>query len=671
MKDLPYITIGRFSVLFIILLLSTTTIAQNREMKEYNVDSTLYVYYQQCKANIQSPIVLPMSDTLFTMAQTKSDPRMQAVALSTKLDYYYFKGQEDSIIAWVERVKKFAQETEQSKYYYFAWGKRLILFYIKNGKFNTALYEAQNMLREAQQEDNKEGIAYCYDCIGDIYILKRLRQQAIDAKLKAIEIIETYHLNAYNLHSKYMSVAKLYNDMLQPQKANDIIKKAEKLVHNNNQAFEQKLQYVAYYLRVNQLEKAQKALEEAEELFKHDKTLINRQKNLIVSRESYYKQTKQYQKALQDLEEQEKLAAEMGETQLGLEVKMRKGQIYYWMRQKDLAADYLYDYINLADSINNINEQAAITEFSSLLNFEKIKIEKKELELKAKEAELKHNRSFILLLVSTLFIVFILFYREFYLNKKLKHSKKLLLIKNQELTESENNLRKARDKAEKASNMKTSFIRNMTHEIRTPLNSIVGFSQVISSQFKKDDETHEFANLIEKNSDKLLKLIDDVLELSDLESSEDMELESTNIHICCEQALSKIQPYISKDVSLEFHPGNSELFIHTNKEAVSKILFNLLHNAAKFTEKGKITLAYSLSEAKDQISISVTDTGIGIPADKQEIIFERFTKVSNFSQGCGLGLALSKLLAQKLGGNLVIDKTNKTGSRFVLTLPVQ
>lgn len=82
------------------------------------------------------------------------------------------------------------------------------------------------------------------------------------------------------------------------------------------------------------MEKAQKALEEAEELFKHDKTLINRQKNLIVSRESYYKQTKQYQKALQALEEQEKLAAEMGETQLGLEVKMRKGQTYYWMKTK-------------------------------------------------------------------------------------------------------------------------------------------------------------------------------------------------------------------------------------------------------------------------------------------------------------------------------------------------
>lgn len=645
--------------------------AQNREMKEYNVDSTLYVYYQECKGNIQSPIVLSMSDTLFTMAQTKSDQRMQAVALSTKLDYYYFKGQEDSIIAWVDRVKKFAQKTAQSKYYYFAWGKRLILFYIKSGKFNTALYEAQNMLKEAQKEDNKEGIAYCYDCIGDIYILKRLRQQAIDTKLKAIEIIETYNLSAYNLHSKYMSVAKLYSDMLQPEKANDMMKKAEKLIHSNIQAFEQELQYVAYYLGTSQLDKAKKALEEAEELFKHDKALINRQKNLIVAQESYYQRTKQYQKALQALEQQETIADKMGETQLGLEVKMRKGQTYYWMKQKDLAADYLYEYINLADSINSINEQAAITEFTSLLNIEKIKIEKKELELKAKEAQLRHNRSFILLLVTTLFIVFVLFYREFYLNKKLKLSKKLLLVKNQELTESENNLRKARDKAEKASNMKTSFIRNMTHEIRTPLNSIVGFSQVISSQFEKDDETHEFANLIEKNSDKLLKLIDDVLELSDLESSEDMCLESTDIHACCEQVLSKIRPYISKDVDLEFDPENSELSIHTNKEAVSKILFNLLHNAAKFTEKGNITLAYSLSEAEDQISISVTDTGIGVPADKQENIFERFTKVSNFSQGCGLGLSLSKLLAQKLGGNLIIDKTNKTGSRFVLTLPVQ
>lgn len=125
MKDLPYITIGRFSVLFIILLLSTTTIAQNREMKEYNVDSTLYVYYQQCKANIQSPIVLPMSDTLFTMAQTKSDPRMQAVALSTKLDYYYFKGQEDSIIAWVERVKKIRTRDRAIQILLFRLGKTI------------------------------------------------------------------------------------------------------------------------------------------------------------------------------------------------------------------------------------------------------------------------------------------------------------------------------------------------------------------------------------------------------------------------------------------------------------------------------------------------------------------------------------------------------------------
>ena len=672
MKELPYITIGRFPVLlFIILLLSTPAISQNKEMEEYNVDSTLYVYYQGCKANLQSPIVLSMSDTLFAMAQAKSDQRMQAVALSTKLDHYYFTGQEDSIIAWVERVKKFAKETRQPKYYYFVWGKRLILFYIKNGKYNTALYEAQNMLKEAQLEDDKEGLVSCYDCIGDIYTLKGFRQQAIDAKLKAIEIIETYNLNAYNLHSKYVTVAQQYNEIGQLEKAIDIIKKMEKLVQNNQQAFEQNLLYATYYRKIGQWEKAKENLEEAEELFKHDKRLANRKKFLLIAKENYYRGTHQYQEMLQILEEKEKVANEMGEAQMFREARMQKGKVYYHMKQKDLAADYLYEYIEQTDSINSINEQEALAEFTSLLNFEKIKTEKKELELKAKEAQLKHNRNYILLLTVTLFIGGILFYREFYLNKKLKLSKKLLLVKNQELTESESELRQARDKAEEASKMKTSFIRNMTHEIRTPLNSIVGFSQVISEQFEKDDETREFANLIETNSDNLLKLVDDVLELSDLESSKDMSFESIDVRSCCKQALSKIQSYVSKEVALEFHPENSELFIHTNKEAVSKILFNLLHNAAKFTEKGKIVLAYSLSEAKDLISISITDTGIGIPADKQELIFEHFTKIDSFSQGCGLGLSLSKLLARKLGGDLVIDKTNQVGSRFILTLPVQ
>lgn len=670
MKDFLHKIIGRCFVLFIMQLLCMTAIAQNNEMKEFKVDSTLYMYYQKCKAKIQSPVVLSMSDTLFKMSQVKRDQRMQAVALSTKLDYYYFKGQEDSIITWVERVKQFATATNQPKYYYFAWGKRLILYYIKNGKLNTALYEAQNMLKEAQKEDNKEGIAHCYDCIGDIYIIKRLKEQAIDAKLQSIDLTTTFDLDSYNLHSKYMTVAKLYCETSQPEKALEMLEQSEKFIFNNGQKFDLTLQYAIYYISTKQPDKAQIYIEQAEGLFKKDKTLINKLKSLLTVRESFYKLTKQYQKALKAQDELEKVSNRMGENRLSLEIKLRKGQIYYWLKQKDLAADYFYEYVYQADSINNINEKAAVTEFSSLLNLEKVKIEKKELELKAKEAQLKYNRSFILSLAATLLVVFILFYREFILNKKLKSSENKLINKNKELTESEENLRKARDRAEKASSMKTSFIRNMTHEIRTPLNSIVGFSQIISSQYQEDEEAHEFANIIGENSDKLLKLIDDVLNLSDLESRENLSVRETDINMCCKQSMDKVKPNLQQGVELIFHPACDELIIRTDGEAVSNILFNLIHNSAKFTEQGSITLAYAFSENHDKLCITVTDTGIGIPDDKQDEIFERFTKVSSFSQGCGLGLPLSKLLAQKLGGDLTIDKTNKTGSRFILTLPI-
>lgn len=125
---------------------------QRDTQKEYNVDSTLYAYYMRCKAEVSSPIVMQMSDTLFLMAEEQGDQRMQAVALCNKLDYYYYKNnQPDSINHYVEIVKDFAKKTNQPKYYYFAWSKRLINYYIKQHQNNIALYEANKMMQEAEQ----------------------------------------------------------------------------------------------------------------------------------------------------------------------------------------------------------------------------------------------------------------------------------------------------------------------------------------------------------------------------------------------------------------------------------------------------------------------------------------------------------------------------------------
>lgn len=157
--------------------------ATKRYTEEYNVDSTLYSYYLRCKDEIRSPIVIQMADTLFQMAGKKKDLRMQAVALSTKLDYYYYPNtQTDSISHYVDIVKEFARQTNQPKYYYFAWSKRLINHYIKRYQYNIALYEANKMMKEAEQEKYMEGMASAYNVLTSIYQCKRLFNLAIENK---------------------------------------------------------------------------------------------------------------------------------------------------------------------------------------------------------------------------------------------------------------------------------------------------------------------------------------------------------------------------------------------------------------------------------------------------------------------------------------------------------
>lgn len=136
----PLIRVG---FIFSLLFLTASAKAQ-KEAETFNVDSTLYEYYQRCQEYLLEPVVLGMSDTLFNMAAEQHDIRMQAVAIATRLDYYYFQGtQEDSVIFYTDKVKEFARATRQPKYYYFAWANRLITYYLKTGRPNLALYEAQ------------------------------------------------------------------------------------------------------------------------------------------------------------------------------------------------------------------------------------------------------------------------------------------------------------------------------------------------------------------------------------------------------------------------------------------------------------------------------------------------------------------------------------------------
>ncbi|KAB4941070.1 HAMP domain-containing histidine kinase, partial [Bacteroides thetaiotaomicron] len=258
-----------------------------------------------------------------------------------------------------------------------------------------------------------------------------------------------------------------------------------------------------------------------------------------------------------------------------------------------------------------------------------------------------------------------------FLKRKLKVSEAELKTRNEELMVSREELRKAKDIAEASSRMKTTFIQSMTHEIRTPLNSIVGFSQVLSDHYSNSPETQEFVNIIKSNSNDLLRLVTDVLTLSELDQYEQLPTDAeTDLHAICQLASEVAKDNTQKDVEVLFEPERESLLIRSNSERISQVLNNLAHNAAKFTTHGSIRIVYSVLEAEKKIEISVTDTGTGIPKDQQEAVFERFYKMNSFTQGTGLGLPICRSIAEKLGGSLRIDTSYTEGCRMILTLPL-
>ena len=661
------LTLFRVGFLFLILFFTTTAKAQ-KEAETFNVDSTLYEYYQRCQEYLLEPVVLNMSDTLFRMAGERQDERMQAVAIATQLDYYYFQGtNEDSVIHYTNKVKEFAKATHQPKYYYFAWANRLITYYLKTSRTNIALYEVQNMLKEAQEEDDKTGLSRCYNIMSQIYTIKRFDSMAFEWRLKEIELTEKYKLENYNISQTYAQIANYYINQKKQKEALAAVEKAIATANSSTQQISAKLEFVNYYSKFGDFQAAEKLLKECQAAFEQDKRLESIKKRLYNIECLYYQQTKQYPKALEAAKMQEKEERRLSESILSSIHYRTQGEIYQKMGNMNLAVKYLQMYINTDDSLKIANEQVASSEFATLLNVEKLNAEKKELMLQAQEKEL-HNKT---TLIISLIILFIFLYRENFLKRKLKVSEAELKIRNEELMVSREELRKAKDIAEASSRMKTTFIQSMTHEIRTPLNSIVGFSQVLSDHYNNSPETQEYVNIIKSNSNDLLRLVTDVLTLSELDQYEQLPTDAeTDLHAICQLASEVAKDNTQKDVEVLFEPERESLLIRSNSERISQVLNNLAHNAAKFTTRGSIRIAYSVLEAEKKIEISVTDTGTGIPKDQQEAVFERFYKMNSFTQGTGLGLPICRSIAEKLGGSLRIDTSYTEGCRMILTLPL-
>lgn len=314
-------------------------------------------------------------------------------------------------------------------------------------------------------------------------------------------------------------------------------------------------------------------------------------------------------------------------------------------------------------------------------DIDKLRSENQTLEIERRGNKIARHRTTIIFTtvalvgaVILLLIVFTLYRKSKRLALDVLETNSTLKTERDTLKAIQTELIEARDKAKNAESIKTDFINNMSHEIKTPLHAIVEYSRLITDCVDADKKKYltRFADIVSLNTELLLTIVNDVLDIASIENSKmSVCIRATSVKTICNFAIDSTNKYLKPGVNMVFENADEpDMSIKTDAHRTEQVLLNLLVNAAKFTQKGTITLGYNLTADGKVLRFVVTDTGCGIPRGSEEIIFERFRQLSSQDQGCGMGLYISRLIARLLNGDVEVDPSYRKGARFIFSLPV-
>ena len=591
---------------------------------------------------------------------------------ATSLGYFYCNTNRlDSLHSLYAEMDSVAKKRNETPDALFDIRDCICRYYLVNKEYETAMNEAVSLLKDVENRNYTKGIAACNENIGLIYLMIGRNNDAIPPFEKSLALLKERNENPYyeiqimsylvtayfhmNELNKMKSLLDYYLSVLEMKTQNDQEQIKQIKIREASYCMIYSC-YITYYITKGLANEAKEMTEKASSYM--DKEFDPGYTSVYyLAMARYYLFIKNYRAAIEYIEKTLSIDNSVEPMEEKIKILQTAG------KTNETLAAYT-DALQKLDTLNTVAYARQIDQLRTIhILSEKEKqhqlLESQKMELEHKQMQLKAFFIFACILLLLLFgmIRYAL---------RIRNLKNALETEKQSLKKSSDLLLIAKEKAELADRMKTNFVANMSHEIRTPLNAIVGFSELLNDSDK--EEQAEFINIINANTELLLDLVNDILDLSWLESNDfTPQIRDVDVKSCCKKALEQIKHRVAEGVKLTFTHPDKQIILKTDPERLRQLLIKFLANAAKYTEKGEINLDYTIDK---QIIFSVTDTGCGIPSDKHSTIFNRFEKVNEFKQGAGLGLPVCREIANRLGGTVRIDSSYKNGARFQFILPL-
>lgn len=618
------------------------------------------------------------NERLYENAMAVDSISVAYLGLKNLAEYYYDQSVRDSLEYYCSLVDSIAKARHEYPN---------VLFDVKSlssqdllwlGNYELAMSEAMDLYRLASNLDHRYGLLRCSETLGLIYQRIRRDSDAVVSFQESLDLLKDIkdvpdimdtkvRLTSYQLESsvrtkQYASTERIlgqYKALLDEQykiyqEKNDLlsIKREYWLLYSF---------YTSFYLSQGDLENAKRSLDQASSYA--DSNWVEGDYAI----NTYLTVKARYHKAAGDIPLALHCINEVLETERLPEDIQFKADI---LKEQGQLGEVMALYDELYSTLTKRRGTSFLRQVNQLRTLHELhEKELKETELKEAGQRIARKQDLLIFILSISVVLLILLYVLFLYYRHLRSLKNQLQREKELLLESQRQLIKEKTRAEEASLMKSAFLANMSHEVRTPLNAIVGFSGLLVEPSTDEEERKEYSSIIRNNTDLMLNLVNDVLDLSRMETGDlHFDIKDHLLLVCCQMALESVRHRIPDGVKLTFSPAGEPIVVHVDNLRLQQLLTNLLTNAAKFTEKGEINLSFQLEPDRKKVCIAVTDTGAGIPLEKQATIFNRFEKLDDYKPGVGLGLSICLLIAERLDGALFIDSSYTDGARFVLIL---